>query len=194
MLRCLSSGLWSVCWEGLQSNVCVCGDVAVQHLCCFPGLYFPELKGRVGLEAPGEPFLWLWCPCTTSLVTTLLPFQWKGLVSPKFESAFWLGAWNIAINHSEIKKGTYSNSVLMINMSWGKLMKSLLQLDFCLWLDGLGRMIQKKNTLYTLNAYMYQIYFYICVVVFVFHLLFMSLIHVDINVCWLPYQKAEVTS
>lgn len=134
---------WAVvCLLGRLAEQCLC----VWRCCCptpflLPWFVFPRAEGKGGAGGSRRTFLWLWCPCTTLLVTALLPFQWKGLVSPKFESAFWLGARNIAINHSEIKKETHSNSVLMINMSWGKLMKSLLQLDFCLWLDGLGRMI-----------------------------------------------------
>lgn len=135
-LRCLSRGLWSVCWEEWQSNVCVCVQVLLSAPLWLPWFVFPRAEGKGGAGGTGEPCcdsdvlvqLCLWQRCYLSRGKVLSP--------QKFESAFWLGAWNIVINHFEIKKGTYFNSVLVINTSWGKLMKSLLQLDFVFdWMD-----------------------------------------------------------
>lgn len=137
---------WAVvCLLGRLAEQCLC----VWRCCCptpllLPWFVFPRAEGKGwGWRLQENLF------CDSGILVQLCLWQHCYLssgkvLSPQNLSAFWLGAWNIAINHSEIKKGTYSNSVLMINMSRGKLMKSLLQLDFCLWLDGLSRMIQKK--------------------------------------------------
>lgn len=79
-LGCLCSGLCWLCWGGLGA-MSVCGGFALQHLCCFPGLYFPELEAQ---ESLAVTLMSLYnFPCD-SLVT--FPVKWSCL--PKSLSAF----------------------------------------------------------------------------------------------------------
>lgn len=71
----------------------VCVEILLSALCCSPGLYFPELKGRVGLEAQESlavTLMSLQSFACDSIVTfplkrSCLPKSWRGLFGYEHE-------------------------------------------------------------------------------------------------------------